>query len=626
MSVLDPSKVKKLKLEWNNVTVTKVVEDGTFLKPHHYEKNILNGVSGEANPGELLAIMGPSGGGKTSLLNTLSRRIRLTSGSITLNGKKLPKNFNKVSAYVMQDDRLFETLTPRELFSFSANLRLPKETTQEEKKAAVEWVIQRLGLTSCADTRVGGALSRGLSGGERKRTSIGYELITNPSLLFLDEPTSGLDSYSSLVLLECLRDLAKDGHTIICTIHQPSSEIFALFDKLHLLAKGNVVYHGEASKSIEYFAQMGDPCPTYSNPADHFMKVLQAHTDADMVRVQRYIDAQAKKSSDTSNNSSDSHNNHDEHKLEEKHSSSKIEVESRAPFYKQFGELTKRGWITQIRNPLAFQARMGQNIVMSLLVGLVYLQLGHHQVNIGDRIGALFFVGIGQIMSALNGVLLTFPLERALLVREYSNGMYSVPSYYLGKMVSTIPFDIFFPILFSCISYFMVGFQGTAEQFFLFLLAIVMTGLTAGSMGLALGCMFPNAEVAVSLAPVVIIPFMLFAGFYVDLDSVPVWLSWIQYISIFKWSLQALLVNEFFHAKFDCAPDEFISVQTPEGTIQVCPVTDGKQVIATQGFETKDFSDYWIPIAVMAGLFVFFRIAALSLLTYQTKKAVSKNQ
>ena len=191
----------------------------------------------------------------------------------------------------MQDDKLFETMTPRELLTFSANLRLSQETKPEDKKRAVSWVIERLGLGGCADTRVGGTLARGISGGERKRTSIGYELITNPSLLFLDEPTSGLDSYNALILIECLRDLAHEGHTVLCTIHQPSSDIFALFDKLLLLAKGKMVYHGDASKSIDYFSSLGYPCPTYSNPSDYFMKILQTHDDKDIERVNKFIES-----------------------------------------------------------------------------------------------------------------------------------------------------------------------------------------------------------------------------------------------------------------------------------------------------------------------------------------------
>ena len=290
----------KLKLEWYNVTVIKNVTGGSLCKRTRTKKVILDGVSGIAEPGEILTVMGPSGGGKTSLLNVLSRRLRLTEGKILLNGQKLPKfdplvpftcldnlpffdsflcslsrNFNKLSAYVMQDDKLFAVLTPRELFQFSANLRLPRSTTAVQKKHMVEMVIRKLKMEGAANTHVGDGLMRGLSGGERKRTSIGYELITNPSLLFLDEPTSGLDSFTALNLVTILKELASEGHTILCTIHQPSSDIFRLFDKLILLVQGRLAYTGPAQQAISFFADLAFQCPTYTNPGDFFLKVLQ---------------------------------------------------------------------------------------------------------------------------------------------------------------------------------------------------------------------------------------------------------------------------------------------------------------------------------------------------------------
>ena len=163
-----------------------------------------------------------------------------------------------------------------------------------DKKKRVDSVINKLRMQACADTRVGGALMRGLSGGERKRASIGYELITNPSLLFLDEPTSGLDSFTSLALIQNLKDLANEGHTVICTIHQPSSEIFRNFDQLNLLVKGRVAYLGPAADSIEYFSQLGYPCPMYTNPTDFFMELLQTNGDEDKERARKLVDSFAK--------------------------------------------------------------------------------------------------------------------------------------------------------------------------------------------------------------------------------------------------------------------------------------------------------------------------------------------
>ena len=154
----------------------------------------------------------------------------------------------------------------------------------------------------------------------------------------------------------------------------------------------------------------------------------------------------------------------------------------------------------------------------------------------------------------------------------------------------------------------------------------IILALASGSMGLCLGCLFPNAEVAVALLPLVFVPLLLFGGFFLSLNSVPVWLSWIQYISIFKWSLQALIVNEFYTETFTCAPSEYIQVSTPEGIVQVCPVTNGLQVLTKNDYITTSFVSFWIAIGVMVGLWIFFRVAALLLLIYQTKRAVSKNQ
>jgi ATP-binding cassette, subfamily G (WHITE), eye pigment precursor transporter len=130
-------------------------------------------------------------------------------------------------------------------------------------------------LTKCQGTHIGGPLVKGISGGERKRTSVGVELITDPSLIFLDEPTTGLDSFIATQVMENLRDLALvHGKTVVSTIHQPNSDIFDMFDKLMLLAKGKVIYFNDASHSVKYFTDIGRPCPELTNPADYFMTIM----------------------------------------------------------------------------------------------------------------------------------------------------------------------------------------------------------------------------------------------------------------------------------------------------------------------------------------------------------------
>ena len=232
----------------------------TFVKRannKHY-KQILFGAKGFVRPGEMMAILGPSGSGKTSLLNVLSQRTGLSGGSkkegqVTINGRALRQgsDYGKVAAFVQQDDVLQATSTVRELLTFAGRIRTNLEG--EALTSRVQSVISRFGLGACADSLVGGWLRRGISGGERKRTSIGYELITDPSLLLLDEPTSGLDSSTALRILQLLRGEARRGMAVLATIHQPSAALFNVFDRVILLSEGYVIYNGPPSNVQSYF-------------------------------------------------------------------------------------------------------------------------------------------------------------------------------------------------------------------------------------------------------------------------------------------------------------------------------------------------------------------------------------
>ena len=199
------------------------------------------------------------------------------SGKILINGMdstQLRQGMSSICAFVQQDDVLFETLTVREQLEFAAKLKL--KGTYEEKMIRVDKILDELKLTKCQNTKVGGALFKGVSGGERKRTSIGVELITNPSLIFLDEPTTGLDSFTAYSVIETLKELALGGRTIITTIHQPSTDIYENFDRLILMAQGRIVFFNEARLAVDYFSKLGKDyiCPDWNNPADFFMDLL----------------------------------------------------------------------------------------------------------------------------------------------------------------------------------------------------------------------------------------------------------------------------------------------------------------------------------------------------------------
>ncbi|KAG2181138.1 hypothetical protein INT43_008720 [Umbelopsis isabellina] len=240
-------------------------------------KQILKSISGYLEPGKLLAIMGPSGAGKSSLLDILARKPKrgVISGRILINGEvPTRKQFKRISSYVDQEDTLIGTLTVRETLMYSALLRLPRTIPLAIKQKRVEETIRELGLTHVADSYIGVAGKRSLSGGEKRRVSIGKELVTSPSILFLDEPTSGLDAYNASVVMECLLRLARNSRrTIITTIHQPRSNIFKMFDSFMLLANGHTVYFGPAKAASQYFVNIGYPVPPDYNIADYLIDV-----------------------------------------------------------------------------------------------------------------------------------------------------------------------------------------------------------------------------------------------------------------------------------------------------------------------------------------------------------------
>ncbi|KAL1925335.1 uncharacterized protein VTP21DRAFT_218 [Calcarisporiella thermophila] len=249
----------------------------TFQDVEYYvkDKQILTGVHGIVKPGQVMAIMGASGAGKTSLLDILARKHKMgaVSGEFRVNGQTVgDAQFKRVTGFVDQEDTLMETLTVFETIMYSAMLRLPRDMSYEAKQFRVMETMHELGILGIKDMRIGSSGHRSISGGEKRRVSIACELVTSPSILFLDEPTSGLDAYNAFNVVECLVQMARRyNRTVIFTIHQPRSNIFALFDQLVLMANGHLVYSGDAQRCQGYFEGIGHPCPVGFNIADYLV-------------------------------------------------------------------------------------------------------------------------------------------------------------------------------------------------------------------------------------------------------------------------------------------------------------------------------------------------------------------
>ncbi|XP_062334246.1 broad substrate specificity ATP-binding cassette transporter ABCG2d [Osmerus eperlanus] len=262
-------------VSFHDIQYKVVVKTGPLCKRKMIPRNILVDLNGMMRPG-LNAIMGPTGCGKSSFLDVLAARKDPSglSGEVLIDGAPQPSNYKCLSGYVVQDDVVMGTLTVRENLRFSAELRLPISVRREEKEAKVNHLVKELGLAKVANAKVGTQLIRGISGGERKRTSIGMELIMEPSVLFLDEPTTGLDASTANSVLLLLKRMANQGRTIILSIHQPRYSIYRLFDTLTLLVSGKMVYHGPGKNALDYFADIGYTCELHNNPADFFLDVI----------------------------------------------------------------------------------------------------------------------------------------------------------------------------------------------------------------------------------------------------------------------------------------------------------------------------------------------------------------
>ncbi|GAB4846341.1 ABC transporter G member 9 [Ancistrocladus abbreviatus] len=505
------------------------------------EKVILNGVTGIVKPGEMLAMLGPSGSGKTTLLTALGGRLGGSlRGSITYNGRPFTNHMKRNTGFVTQDDILYEHLTVTETLIYTALLRLPNTLTKEEKVMHAEAVISQLGLTKCKNSIIGGPFLRGVSGGERKRVSIGQEMLINPSLLFLDEPTSGLDSTTAQRIVSTLSELANGGRTIVMTIHQPSSRIFYMFHKVLLLSEGNPLYFGKGAEVMDYFASIGYVPSVAMNPAD-FLLDLANGVSLDDSRSDQAVVKQALVSIHKTN-------------LLPKVKAELLESCNSLPdgsddkdvakwattWYQQFSVLLRRG--LKERKHQSFDGlKIGQVLVVAVISGLLWWQsdISHLQ----DQAGLLFFYSGFWGFFPLFQAIFTFPPERMMLTKERSSGMYRLSSYFMSRMVSDLPMELVLPTAYVIIVYWMAGLRPSAGSFFYNLFGILLSVLVSQGMGLALGALVMDQKSATVLGTVIMLTFLLAGGFYVQ--HVPPFVSWIKYFSISQYTYKLLLGSQY---------------------------------------------------------------------------------
>jgi ABC-type multidrug transport system ATPase subunit/ABC-type multidrug transport system permease subunit len=540
-------------LGWDDLNYFVTVGKGKKKK----RRQILTNVTGMAPPGQMLAIMGPSGAGKTSLLNALAGRLPSSGdgelmGRITVNGRLRDNSFRQLVGYVMQDDVFFSNLTVTETLTLAARLRLPREYSKAQKKEIVDQVIAELSLNQARDTKIGGPAVAGISGGERKRVNIGTELITRVPILFLDEPTSNLDAFQALNVMNSLRGVASGGRAVVCTIHQPRSSIYALFDKLLLLSEGRIMYYGNAADAVIYFSKLGYDCPKHFNPADYFLDVIAVD------RKTPETTAECEARLETLANAYDvsGHRELMENELTRLEQGPPANIDHKKKFATgwgtQFMLLAQRAFRQLLRDKFALVITIFVQLFFGLLLGCIYWQMGLDQKSIQGRTGLCFFVCIQMTFSSIGSVQNTFPNEQRVITRERQARMYRVSPYYIAKLVAELLLKFWSPLLYGTIIYWMAGLNPGFDHFVFFCFVLELMNLVGTALGLFISALAPNVTVAGILAPLIIVLFMLGGGFYQNLDKLPVFISWLQYISFIRYAFEALTINEFRDLTFTC--------------------------------------------------------------------------
>ncbi|CDF34030.1 unnamed protein product [Chondrus crispus] len=505
---------------------------------------ILRGVSAYVRAGESLAILGPSGSGKTSLLNVLAARTEhpLEAGTVRFAGRRRVPRTKRHIGYVMQDDVFFSKLTVRETLQFTADIRLPDTVSKHDKRAAVDDVMHSLRLTKCQHTRIGDQqFDKGISGGERKRVNIANELLHSPSLLLADECTSGLDSSSAYTVINLLRQLCEEGRTVIATIHQPSSQMFALFDHILLLAAGRVAYFGPPAKVVEYFQGIGFPFPTHAyNPADYILElVIDDRTDPcqpDIPSVQQRILTAWE--TDGPQRMADRHLIDMQARSDDEHappgnlpqvSPDKYPTN----WFSQVFVLGQRA-LRQKRGVLLEPIYIAQLVLVAFIVSMCWFRIDAREGTIEDRLGVLSFMPIFWAFYSTFNALFAFPAEKQILNKDRAGGSYRLSAYYFAKTMIETPADTVYPLFFAAATYFIVGLNPFFLSFLLFTIVLVLNVLTAQSVGLFISAVVMDVRHAQIVGSIWVLTSMLTAGYYIDPDNVPPFVLPFRVLSFIK--------------------------------------------------------------------------------------------
>lgn len=584
-------------------------------KKGEFNLNLLKGVSGYAESGTLTALMGSSGAGKSTLLDVLA--LRKTSGKITgdvlVNGRPQEKiTFSRIVGYVEQNDIHSPTATVAEAILFSALLRQPKDVPRDEKEKFVENVIDTLQLNPIRDFMIGHKTEGGLSTEQAKRVTIGVELAANPAIIFADEPTSGLDASSARVVMDCLERIARANRTVICTIHQPSKDIFTKFDRLLLLRRGGeMVYFGdlgEKSKTLlDYLAAIpgtpGMPNPRY-NPATYMLEAIGKNAGKSSVDYhEQYKESDIRKATDA--------------RIEEivqNNLSERPEIHFKERFASDFktqaDQLFLRWMRAYWRNPSYNTTRIFIAVFVSLFFGFSFFKNGDElsvASDVQSFVGLMFMASVFMGVIAVNTAIPTIMAERAPFYRERAASYYSVAPMVIAITCVELPYIIFSACIFVPVFYFIVKLWINVTAFWTWWGTYVLLQTALTFLGHLFSTIAPNEQVATVFGALCFGIWSITAGLMIAVRDIPPQWYWLSTINPLRYSLNALVSAEL-------ACDDPSTTNSP-GCNQLTDVdlTAWGYTQETFGFEAHDWK---FCIGALAGFAAGWRIVTILAYTY----------
>ncbi|KAI9083440.1 hypothetical protein K1719_034654 [Acacia pycnantha] len=539
---------------------------GTAVANDDGTKTLLNDISGEARDGEILAVMGASGSGKSTLIDALANRIAKGSlkGKVALNGEALESRLLKViSAYVMQDDLLFPMLTVEETLMFAADFRLPRTLSRSKKKTRVQALIDQLGLRNAAKTVIGDEGHRGVSGGERRRVSIGIDIIHDPIILFLDEPTSGLDSTSAYMVVKVLQRIAHTGSIVIMSVHQPSSRILGLLDRMIFLSRGQTVFSGSPLQLPIFFSEFGHPIPENDNRTEFALDIIR-ELESSPGGTKSLVEFNKSWQSIMNLHDTKINEQNDNLSLKEAISASisrgklvpgatpaanTVSPTSMVPtfanpFWVEMAKLSKRSFMNSRRMPELFGIRLAAVLVTGFILATMFWKLDNSPKGVQERLG-FFAFAMSTTFYTTADALPVFLQERYIFMRETAHNAYRRSSYLISHALVSLPTLLILSLAFSATTFWAVGLDGGLPGFLFYFLVIFAAFWAGNSFVTFLSGVVPHVMLGYTIVVAILAYFLLFSGFFINRNRIPSYWIWFHYLSLVKYPYEAVLQNEF---------------------------------------------------------------------------------